>query len=146
MTKNNKGYTWMHAFLMTTCHDAARLGYLYLRNGNWNGKQVLSEKWVKEATHPSTKLNRGWGFMWWLNYPGSLVSINNVLTPDYKEPGNEKLVPGAPDEMYWAVGFGGRYIQVDPASDTVVVRLGDGDEAKNMQQVTKFVTEALVKQ
>jgi CubicO group peptidase (beta-lactamase class C family) len=145
LSKNNQGYTWMHSFLETTCDDAARLGYLYLRQGNWNGKQVLSKKWVDAATHPSQKLNKGWGYMWWLNRPGSLVSINNVLTPDYQEPSNEKLVPNAPDDMYWAVGFGGRYIQVDPASDTVVVRLGGGDEAANMQQVTRVVTEAMTK-
>jgi len=145
LTKNDQGYTWMHSFLQTTCSDAARLGYLYLRHGNWNGKQVLSQKWVDEATHPSQKLNRGWGLLWWLNYPGSLVSIDNVLTPDYKEPSNMKLVPNAPDDMFWALGFGGRFIQVDPASDTVVVRLGGGQEAANMQQVARVVTEALAK-
>lgn len=146
MTKNGNGKTWMHSFLNTTCQDAARFGYLYLRKGNWNGTQVLSEKWVDEATHPSQDLNAGWGFMFWLNRPGSLVSIDNVLTPDYDEPSNLKLVPDAPDDVYWALGFGGQFVMVDPASDTVVVRLGGGDEAANMQQVTRIITEALVEE
>lgn len=148
LTKNQSGVTWMHAFMETTCRDAARFGYLYLHQGNWNGTEVLSKDWVKEATHPSQEFNAGWGFMWWLNQPGSLVSIGNVLTPDYDEPSNLKLVPDAPDDMYWALGFGGRFIQVHPASDTVVVRLGGsestGQEADNMQLVTRVVTEALV--
>lgn len=138
------GETWMHNFLQTTCRDMARLGYLFLRNGNWNGTQVVSEEWVAEATSPSQDLNRGWGFMWWLNEPGSLVSIENVTAPDYDEPSNLQLNPAAPQDMYWALGLGGRFIQVHPETDTVVVRLGDGDEAANMQQVTRLVTEALI--
>ena len=144
MMKNGEDITWMHAFLETTCRDAARFGYLYLRQGNWNGDQVVSEEFIEEATHPSQELNAGWGYMWWLNQPGSLVSVDNMLTPDYEEPSNLKLVPDAPDDMYWALGFGGRFVQVHPASDTVVVRLGDGDEAANMRQVTRLITEAFV--
>ena len=44
------------------------------------------------------------------------------------------------------LGFGGQFVMVDPASDTVVVRLGGGDEAANMQQVTRIITEALVEE
>jgi CubicO group peptidase (beta-lactamase class C family) len=144
MTQTGGGVTWMHGFMETTCEDAARLGYLYLRGGNWNGTQVVSEEWVTEATSPSQELNAGWGYMWWLNQPGSIVSIDNLLTPDYDEPSNLQLVPYAPEDMYWAIGLGGRFIQVHPATDTVVVRLGWGDEAANMEQVTRLVTEALV--
>lgn len=146
-TQNPNGVTWMYSHLHTTCRDAARFGYLFLRRGNWNGTQVVSEEWVEEATNPSQDLNHGWGFMWWLNRPGSLVSIDNVLTPDYDEPNDLQLVPDAPEDMYWALGLGGRFIQVDPATDTVVVRLGGGtggDEAPNMHLVTRFITEALV--
>ena len=144
-TQNNNGVTWMHAFMETTCEDAARLGYLLLRHGDWHGTQVLSEDWVDEATNPSQDLNAGFGYMLWLNHPGSLVSIDNVRTPDYDEPSDEQLVPDAPEDMFWAIGLGGQIIQVDPETDTVVVRLGtpDGDEATNMQLVTRMVTEGL---
>lgn len=146
-TQNGAGFTWMHSFLETSCRDAARFGYLFLRQGNWNGNQVVSSDWVNEATNPSQDLNRGWGHLWWLNEPGSLVSIDNVLTPDYEEPSDLRLVPEAPEDMYWALGFQGRFIQVHPATDTVVVRLGgseqEGQEAENMQLVTRMVTEAL---
>jgi CubicO group peptidase (beta-lactamase class C family) len=146
MTQNAHGVTWMHMGLDTSCRDAARFGYMFLRQGNWNGRQIVSEEWVEDATSPSQDLNAGWGYMWWLNHPGSLVSIDNVLTPDYDEPTDLQLMPEAPEDMYWALGFGGRYIQVHPATDTVVVRLGgsqhEGAEAANMQLVTRVVTDA----
>jgi CubicO group peptidase (beta-lactamase class C family) len=144
MGKTGAGVTTMHSFLSTTCQDLARFGYLFLRQGNWNGTQVVSKEWVEEATSPSQDFNAGWGFLWWLNQPGSLVSIDNVLTPDYEEPSGLKLVPDAPEDMYWALGFGGQLAQIDPATDTVVVRLGAGDEANNMQNVVSTVTEAII--
>jgi CubicO group peptidase (beta-lactamase class C family) len=36
--------------LFLTPRDLARFGYLYLKKGNWNGKQLISEKWINEAT------------------------------------------------------------------------------------------------
>src|SRR5262245_50607553 len=32
--------------------DLAKIGYLYLRDGNWNGKQIVSREWVKESLTP----------------------------------------------------------------------------------------------
>lgn len=56
--------------------DMARLGYLMLRKGNWNGTQVISESWVKEMTTtvtpfdemnpPKRKDRYSYGYMWWL--------------------------------------------------------------------------------
>jgi CubicO group peptidase (beta-lactamase class C family) len=147
MTQTGAGVTWMHMGLETSCRDAARFGYLLLREGNWNGEQVVSEEFINEATQPSQDLNSGWGHMLWLNHPGSLVSIDNVLTPDYDEPSDLQLVPDAPEDMIWAIGYGGRVVQVHPSTDTVVVRLGgsqrEGAEADNMDLVTRLVTDAM---
>jgi len=33
-----------------SARDMARLGLLYLKKGNWNGTQILSEQWVAEST------------------------------------------------------------------------------------------------
>jgi hypothetical protein len=48
--------------------------------------------------------------------------------------------------MYWARGLGGQVVQVDEASDTVVVRLGPGDRNSTYTQAhtARVVTEALV--
>jgi CubicO group peptidase (beta-lactamase class C family) len=145
MAKNSAGNTIMRSFLETSCRDAARFGYLFLRNGNWDGTQVVSEEWVQQATQPSQDLNAGFGFMWWLNGPGSLISIDEIATPSYSPDPERMLVPEAPDDMYWAIGLQGRVIQVHPATDTVVVRLGPGQsEATNVQLAVRTVTEALV--
>ncbi len=37
------------------------------------------------------------------------------------------LAPGAPDDMYWALGLGNQLIQIDPGTRTVVVRLGTAE-------------------
>ena len=41
---------------ITITHRAlARIGYLYLRDGNWNGRQVLSSLFVRLATRPTPR-------------------------------------------------------------------------------------------
>lgn len=53
--------------------DIARLGQLYLRKGKWNGKRLLSERWVGMATsrqiengsNPHSDWNQGYGFQFW---------------------------------------------------------------------------------
>jgi len=56
--------------LQLTPRDMAKLGYLYLHNGNWEGKQVVSAGWVRAATqkHTATDSNLGYGYQWWI-YP-----------------------------------------------------------------------------
>ena len=50
--------------------DMARFGYLMLRNGKWNGRQLVSEKWIQMARTPGTD-NKEYGFAnWYLNLPG----------------------------------------------------------------------------
>jgi CubicO group peptidase (beta-lactamase class C family) len=47
--------------------DLAKLGQLMLNNGQWNGKQLLSAKWVALSTTLSTKLAPQLGLLWWLS-------------------------------------------------------------------------------
>jgi CubicO group peptidase (beta-lactamase class C family) len=48
--------------------DIAKFGMVYMREGKWNGKQVISEEWVRESTanHITTVRNTGYGYLWWL--------------------------------------------------------------------------------
>ena len=56
--------------------DIVKLGLLYLHGGVWNGKRLLSEKWVKEATSPISDNScngtpdwcAGYGYQFWCNY------------------------------------------------------------------------------
>jgi hypothetical protein len=53
--------------------DIAKLGQLYLQKGKWDGKQLLSEKWVEMATsrqmsngsNPDVDWDQGYGFQFW---------------------------------------------------------------------------------
>jgi hypothetical protein len=55
--------------------DISKLGLLYLNRGVWNGKRLLSEAWVREASSPisdnsangSPDWCAGYGFQFWVN-------------------------------------------------------------------------------
>lgn len=81
--------------------DHARFGYLFLRNGNWNGQQLISKNWMDTLQKPA-EANPEYGCMWWLNT-------------------DQKRIPGVPASSYYAAGFGGNYIYVDPENDLLIV-------------------------
>ena len=59
--------------LNVTTEDIARLGQLYLQGGVWDGRQLLSESWVREATsrqtstgsNPQNDWDQGYGYQFW---------------------------------------------------------------------------------
>ena len=51
-----------------SARDLARFGYLFLRDGEWDKKRIISEEWIQMARTPG--VNKGYGFMnWFLNEP-----------------------------------------------------------------------------
>ena len=81
--------------------DHARFGLLFLREGRWNDRQLLSEEWVRMVQEPS-QANESYGLMWWLNR-------------------GEEEMRGVPGSIYYAAGFGGNYIVVDQEHDLLIV-------------------------
>jgi CubicO group peptidase (beta-lactamase class C family) len=59
--------------LQLTPRDMAKLGYLYLHNGTWDGQQLVSAAWIKAAiqnhTETDSQLGLGYGYQWWID-PG----------------------------------------------------------------------------
>lgn len=143
------GNAEMFMGVQSTCRDMARLGVLMLNRGKWNGEQIVSRKWVERATgRPSTKLNAAYGYLWWLNHPGTII---RPLSQWIYDPGitTGPLFPSAPARMFWALGAGNQVIQVDPASDTVVVRLGilellPQPPTFGQKEASTVVTEAVI--
>jgi CubicO group peptidase (beta-lactamase class C family) len=67
--------------------DLARIGYLVLRHGNWNGNQVVPAQWIEESTrmhsHPSWALGgypAEYGYLWWLIPVGQGASADTIIT------------------------------------------------------------------
>ncbi|MFY0594451.1 serine hydrolase domain-containing protein [Roseivirga sp.] len=82
--------------------DHARFGLLFLNDGNWNGKQLISKEWV-EKVQVSSEANQSYGYLWWLNK------------------GRRKWEGVEDESIYYAAGFGGNFIVVDKQNDLVIV-------------------------
>lgn len=88
--------------LFISTEDMARFGLLFMNNGTWKGKQLISKAWIDEAVVPSMP-NPNYGYMWWLNSEG---------------PHHWKGLPG---NLFYAEGFGGNFIIVDRQEHWVLV-------------------------
>lgn len=126
LTTDAAGNALTYAGLQTTCLDLARFGYLMLRGGEWDGEQVVSPEYVQQATGgPSTPLNAAYGLLWWLNREGPISSPLVATTGAADAPiAKGQLVPGAPDDAFWALGFNNQIVSVIPSEGIVAVRLG----------------------
>jgi CubicO group peptidase (beta-lactamase class C family) len=106
----------MESGLNARAVDYARFGLLFLHNGAWNGRRIVSERWVRAATRTGTTTDPaysyGYGYFWWL---------------DVERPGR-----------FYAFGKYGQYIYVAPDTDTVVVRFGRDWGVKNVTWLATF--------
>ncbi|MFW2499814.1 serine hydrolase domain-containing protein [Clostridium diolis] len=66
-----QGLTFGAGGLTLTVSDMAKFGQLYLQEGTWNGKQLISKQWVYEATkkqmdtHWKKDVGEGYGYLFW---------------------------------------------------------------------------------
>ena len=59
--------------LTLTPMDMAKIGQLYLNGGMWEGKRIVSSKWVEDSTIEHSrwkKENLPYGYLWWVNEDG----------------------------------------------------------------------------
>ncbi len=118
--------------------DMARIGYLMLHEGNWNGKQVISRDWARHIVQVVTPLGEmhpverrdgyyGYGHMWWV----------------FDGPRAVGPFKGA----YTAIGAWGQWISVFPAIDLVVAHktnniYGRQTSTESWQRIIELVLEA----
>lgn len=93
--------------------DFARFGLLFLHHGQWNGKQLVPESWVNEATSFNAADHRPWQVSAFWPAQGGFYK--------YHWWGIHR--PPAPDD-YFALGHLGQLLFVSPSHNAVVVRLG----------------------
>jgi CubicO group peptidase (beta-lactamase class C family) len=109
-------YHWKHSptglpdtegGLYISSSSLAKIGYLFLKNGTWEGKQIVPADWVKASVAPAMSVEdegRHWkyGFQWWLQPWGK-----------------------SPEKFAWAArGFGGQELRVVPEYNLIVVSTG----------------------
>jgi CubicO group peptidase (beta-lactamase class C family) len=92
---NPKGITIGYGQLYMRPQNMAKIGYLYLNNGLWDGKRIISSHWIKASTrkHIAATLLPGYGYQWW------------IVSPD----------------VYTAVGHQGQFIMVVPEKNMLAV-------------------------
>jgi CubicO group peptidase (beta-lactamase class C family) len=105
--------------LSLTPREMAKLGYLYLHNGEWDGEQIVAPSWVAAATTRHADAgDKGYGYQWW-------------IYPKY----------GA----YAALGRGGQTIFVIPGMDLIFVTTADiADHDPVFRLVDEYVTPAVM--
>lgn len=86
--------------LNARARDFAKIGRLYLNEGSWEGKQLVSKDWVKASTQLDTTENSRWfyQYQWWMP---------------------------TKDGDFMAQGILGQYIYVNPDKNMIIVRLGE---------------------
>lgn len=79
--------------------DFAKIGRLYLNEGNWNGQQIVSSDWVKNSTKVDTANASKWfyQYQWWLPTKNGDFMAEGIL---------------------------GQFIYVNPSKNLIIVRLG----------------------
>jgi len=97
--KTPTGHPDTEGGLYLSADALARIGQLYLNDGMWNGRRVLPDGWVKQATaRHAANVSPGWdyGYQWWI------TSQDGV-------------------KVWAGRGFGGQFLFVIPARETVAV-------------------------
>jgi CubicO group peptidase (beta-lactamase class C family) len=97
--KTPTGHPDTEGGLYLSAPDLAKIGLLYLRDGQWDGARLLPQGWVENATtRHVTGLPGGWayGYQWWV------TSRDGV-------------------DIWAGRGFGGQILLIIPSRDTVAV-------------------------
>ena len=98
--------------------DMAKIGFLYLHGGVWDGKQIVSRSWVEQSVKKqfSPPNGDGYGYGWW-----SSVSDTGM--------------------SFFAQGKGGQWIIVNPGYNSIVVTTGEGF---NYDDIDPYILAAVV--
>jgi CubicO group peptidase (beta-lactamase class C family) len=106
-----------------TARDMARFGLLFLRQGRWEGRQIVPKHWVEDSvtSYSDAGDSGGYGYMWW-------VAVNGKHLPNVE----------LDDGTYSARGAGGHYILVIPSYDMVIVHRVNTDIRDNRVESDEF--------
>jgi CubicO group peptidase (beta-lactamase class C family) len=111
MDSERSGMEKMESGINARAIDFAKFGRLYLRGGDWNGRQLLPETWVRESTSPWTDGRwTNFKYFWW--------------------------IPRSGRGRFMTIGNLGQFIYVAPDKDCLILRFGN---AKPRDWQTRYV-------
>lgn len=104
---DGKGMEMANGGLNACLRDYAKLGRLYLNNGNWNGSQIVPAAWceastssIEEHLQPGSKNSSdpgmGYGYQWW--------------------------IPDGDEGEFMAIGVFNQHIYINPTTNTIIVK------------------------
>ncbi|MEZ5171001.1 MAG: serine hydrolase [Acidimicrobiia bacterium] len=115
------GNAVMYFNVSSNCESLARFGYLWLRDGEWDGEQVVSSEYVEASVTP-TPTNSQYGYLIWLNRPGHWVGAGR--SDNTKDEGDGIPTEGVPEDIFRVSGLGGQVSVGYPSSGIVFSRMG----------------------
>lgn len=102
--------------LFLTPVEMAKIGQLYLNNGIWNDKQIVSAQWISESTREHSRCvpwgNLAYGYLWWLIDGESYAAMGDGGNIIYVNTRNQMVIsiaslfiPEAKDRIEFIKGF-----------------------------------------
>ncbi len=101
------GMAKVYGGMAATAIDLAKLGRLFLHNGTWAENEIVSSKWTTDCRTRCEDDGKAWNYAnhWWLD------TYSGVISAESKDD-------------FFAGGFRGQIVYVNPKDSTIVVRLG----------------------
>ncbi|SHF69384.1 CubicO group peptidase, beta-lactamase class C family [Salegentibacter echinorum] len=121
LDSEKSGMEKAYCCIASNARDFARFGKLFKNNGKWEGKQILTNDFVKTATSPRFEESPQYGYGFWLS--------------DYKD-----------KDIFYMRGIRGQYVIVIPEDDLIIVRLGENlikkeEDEKHAPDFYKYIDE-----
>jgi len=124
----DEGYDLMDGSLQLRARDMAKIATMVAAGGRWDGKEIISEAWIKESTrnhmatgeHPALS---GYGYLWWTGEIPSGSGIEPIIV---------------------ANGSGSQFIIIFPRLDMVVAITGGNDNNGRHLDIGKVLADKLL--
>jgi len=108
--------------LVMTAIDLAKFGRLYLKSGEWEGKQIIRQDWIEESVSPNNVPSSNDHFRYYHKHPwGKMWFNHNKAYYKYLWWGH---INHKANNDYFALGALGQVLYVSPENNTIAIRLG----------------------
>lgn len=121
---DSRGRNTTYAGMQATAQEFAKYGYLYLRRGEWDGKQVIPAEYIDMTTQAKGLCDTWNQYLWHVNMTYRLGPQPDSCDGIFCAP---TALADLPHDGYFAEGVYGQFIFIVPSADLVVVRLANDD-------------------